>query len=182
VVDAPQFELDGRVPGLDHGVAAPTRACHELGDTKPLAGLPERPSRVFAALVGMEDDAGHAAAAHRHRHGQRAVSQLGVVVVADGEPDYGPGSHEQDRVQVQLAFTGADLGAVAVPFLVDRRRRECRFTRSGARRRPLPGRVVDRRFLSCRASRPSSSISPATVFSLTRHPASRRSAVIRGEP
>jgi len=57
-----------------------------------------------------------------------------------------------------------------------------RFTRSGARHRPLPGRVVDLRFFSRLAARPSSRISPATVFSLTRHPAARRSAVIRGDP
>ena len=44
------------------------------------------------------------------------------------------------------------------------------------------GRVVALRFFFRRAARPSSRISPATVFSLTRHPASLRSAVIRGEP
>jgi hypothetical protein len=57
-----------------------------------------------------------------------------------------------------------------------------RRTRSGARHRPLPGRVVDRRFFLRRAARPSSRINAATVFWLTRHPASRRSAVIRGDP
>jgi hypothetical protein len=41
---------------------------------------------ALAALVGVEDDAGHGAAADRHRHGQRAVGQPGVVVLAEGEP------------------------------------------------------------------------------------------------
>ena len=54
--------------------------------------------------------------------------------------------------------------------------------RSGARHRPRPGRVVLlRRFLT-RARKPSSRMITATVFSLTRQPASRSSAVIRGEP
>jgi hypothetical protein len=57
-----------------------------------------------------------------------------------------------------------------------------RFTRSGARQRPFPGRVVALRFFLLRAARPSSRITAATVSSLTRQPASRRSAVIRGEP
>ena len=83
---------------------------------------------------------------------------------------------------MQLALTGADLGAVAVPFLVDPLRGEVPFTRSGARQRPLLGRVVDLRRLLRRAARPCSRISAATVFSLTDQPASRRSAVIRGAP
>jgi hypothetical protein len=57
-----------------------------------------------------------------------------------------------------------------------------RLTRSGARQRPFPCRVVDRRFFFRRAARPSSRITAATVFSLTFHPDSRRSAVIRGDP
>jgi hypothetical protein len=57
-----------------------------------------------------------------------------------------------------------------------------RRTWSGARHRPLPGRVVAlRRFLR-RAARPCSRISTATVFSLTFQPASRSAAVIRGDP
>jgi hypothetical protein len=46
----------------------------------------------------------------------------------------------------------------------------------------LPGRVVDLRFFFRRAARPCSRITAATVFSLTVHPAARRSAVIRGDP
>ena len=57
-----------------------------------------------------------------------------------------------------------------------------RPTRSGARHRPLPGRVVCRRRRGGRARSPCSAISSATVFSLTRQPAARSSAVIRGEP
>ena len=57
-----------------------------------------------------------------------------------------------------------------------------RLTRSGAFHRPFPGRVVALRFFLRRAARPISAISAATVFLLTRQPASCRSAVIRGEP
>jgi hypothetical protein len=57
-----------------------------------------------------------------------------------------------------------------------------RRTRSGARHRPLPGRVVALRFFFRRAARPSSAITAATVFSLTCQPSSRRSAAIRGDP
>ena len=57
-----------------------------------------------------------------------------------------------------------------------------RLTRSGARQRPFPGRVVDRRFFFRLAARPCSRMIAATVFVLTVHPASRRSAVIRGDP
>src|SRR5436190_19847147 len=42
---------------------------------------------ALAAAVGMHDHAGHGTAAHRHRHGQRAVGQAGVVVLAEGEPE-----------------------------------------------------------------------------------------------
>jgi len=57
-----------------------------------------------------------------------------------------------------------------------------RLIRSGARHRPFPGRVVHLRLRFCRAARPNSPIKPATVLLLTRQPASRRSAVIRGDP
>jgi hypothetical protein len=53
------------------------------------------------------------------------------------------------------------------------RPRHARPIRSGARHRPRPCRVVCRRLLRRRAASPSSRISAATVFSLTRHPASR---------
>ena len=58
-----------------------------------------------------------------------------------------------------------------------------RPTRSGARHRPFPGRVVPLRPpRPGRAARPCSRISAATVFSLTRQPASRSALVIRGDP
>jgi hypothetical protein len=57
-----------------------------------------------------------------------------------------------------------------------------RLTRSGARQRPLPGRVVARRRFLRLAARFCSRSSAATVFSLTRHPLSRRSAVILAAP
>ena len=57
-----------------------------------------------------------------------------------------------------------------------------RLTRSGARHRPFPGRVVALRPFLRRAASPISRISAATVFSLTAHPASLSAAVIRGDP
>ena len=58
-----------------------------------------------------------------------------------------------------------------------------RFTRYGARHRPFPCRVVCLRpFRPGRAARPCSRIRPATVFWLTRQPASRSAAVTRGAP
>jgi hypothetical protein len=45
-----------------------------------------RPAVYSAALIGVHDDAGHLPAAHRHRHGQRPVGQLRVVMLAQGEP------------------------------------------------------------------------------------------------
>jgi hypothetical protein len=50
---------------------------------------------AFAALVGVEDDAGHGAAAHRYRHGQRAVGKPGAVLLAEREPQHPPRSHVQ---------------------------------------------------------------------------------------
>jgi hypothetical protein len=57
-----------------------------------------------------------------------------------------------------------------------------RLTRSGARQRPFPGRVADLRLFLRRAARPCSRMIAPTVFWLTVHPASRRSAVIRDDP
>ncbi len=57
-----------------------------------------------------------------------------------------------------------------------------RLTRSGARHRPFPGRVVALRRFFGRAARPISAITAATVFLLTRQPRSCRSAVSMGDP
>jgi hypothetical protein len=43
---------------------------------------------ALAALVGVHDDAGHGTAAHRHRHHQRTVGQLRVVVLAQRESQH----------------------------------------------------------------------------------------------
>ena len=56
------------------------------------------------------------------------------------------------------------------------------LTRSEARQRPLPGRVVDLRRFRRRAVRPCLRISAATVFWLTAQPSSRSSAVILDAP
>jgi hypothetical protein len=59
------------------------------------------------------------AAAHRYGHGQRAVGQLRVVALAEGEPQHPAGGHIQHRDQVQPALAGGDLGAVAEPLAVE---------------------------------------------------------------
>jgi len=83
---------------------------------------------------------------------------------------------------MQLALAGADLGCVAVPFLIDPLGSEVPFdqirgtpaTRSGPGGRPASPAAPRRQ--AC------SRISAATVFSLTLTPASHRSAVILGAP
>lgn len=62
--------------------------------------------------------------AHRHRHGQRPVGQLRVVLLAQREPQDPARAHVKHRVKVELAFIGGDLGAVAVPLAVDGARAE----------------------------------------------------------
>src|SRR4051794_2264423 len=89
--------------------------------TPLLIGVLRRPlESALTALVAVEDHAGDRlpATAHRDRHGQRIVGQLGVVVLAEGEPDDAPRTHVQHRVQEQLALVGDDLGAVAVPLAI----------------------------------------------------------------
>src|SRR2546421_5019802 len=78
----------------------------------------------FAALVGVEPNAGHLAAAHRDGHGQRAVGERRVMPLAQGESQHPAGGHIQDRDQVQPALIGGDLGAVTEPFAVQRSRWE----------------------------------------------------------
>jgi hypothetical protein len=48
-----------------------------------------------------------------------AGSQVGVVVLAQGEPDDPPRAHVQHRVEVELALVGGDLGAIAIPLVVE---------------------------------------------------------------
>jgi hypothetical protein len=74
---------------------------------------------ALAALVAVEYRAGHRAAADSHRHGQRAVSQLCVVMGAEREPDDPARAHVQHRIEVELALGCLDLSAVAVPAAVD---------------------------------------------------------------
>ena len=89
VLDAAQLELHGRVPRLDHRVIQRRPGpAHRLADGQPLACGPEQPRGVLAALVGVHDDPGYLPASHRHRHGQRAVGQLRVVMLRQGEPQY----------------------------------------------------------------------------------------------
>lgn len=105
------------------------------------------------------------------------------MVLAEREADQAPRSHVQHRGQVELALVGDELGAVRVPLLIHRGRREIPADQV---RCPPPSLartsgVCLRRFLG-RATSRWSRIIFATVFSLTRQPASRRSSVIRGEP
>jgi hypothetical protein len=79
---------------------------------------------ALAAAIGVHNDAGDLPAAEGHRHDQGAVGQLGIVVLAEGEPEHPAGGHVQHRGQVELAFCGLDLCAVAVPLGVDLLRRE----------------------------------------------------------
>ena len=55
---------------------------------RALARLPECFRGVFTALIGVQDDARYLSAAHRHGHGQRAVGQLRVMVLAQREPQH----------------------------------------------------------------------------------------------
>jgi hypothetical protein len=57
-----------------------------------------RPAVYSAALISVQDHAGHRAAAHRHRHRQRPVSQLGAVMLPEGEPDDPARAHVQHRI------------------------------------------------------------------------------------
>src|SRR5680860_1679912 len=74
----------------------------------------------------MEDDPGDGllAAADRDRHLQRGDGQVGVVVLAQGEPDDAPRTHVQHAVQVELALVGGNLGAIPVPLAIHRGGRE----------------------------------------------------------
>src|SRR5690242_9364172 len=54
-----------------------------------------------------------------HGHGQRAVGQLRVVMLAEREAKDPPGGHIQYRGQVELALPGGNLGAIPIPLAVD---------------------------------------------------------------
>jgi hypothetical protein len=138
----------------------------------------------LAALIGVEDDPGDdlLAAPDGDRHHQCRICQSGVVVLAQGEADEPPGGDIEHAVRVQLALGGGDLGAVAVPLAVELLGGELPPDQVGCAPGAPPGRVVLFRRRFGRACRPCSRMSSAMVFSLTRQPASRRSAVIRGAP
>jgi putative transposase len=77
------------VLGLDHRVVqGRAGSAHRLADAHPLARLAEDPGGVLAAAVGVHDYAGDLAAPHCHRHRQRSVGQLRVVVLGQGEPQH----------------------------------------------------------------------------------------------
>jgi hypothetical protein len=54
-------------------------AAHRLPHAHPLARLAEHPGGVLAALIGVQDDARHLAAAQRHCHRHRGVGRLRVA-------------------------------------------------------------------------------------------------------
>jgi len=101
---------------------------------------------VYSAgsLVGVEYDPRHrlCAAADRDRHLQRPTGQSGIMMVRHGEAENPPRPHIEHRVQVQLAFTGDDLGAVAKPLLVELVRSKLAFhqVRSAPSAAAGPGR------------------------------------------
>ena len=66
----------------------PTRARPSTGKCPAARRRPGTGSRCTRAPVGVHDDAGHRAAAHRYRHHQRAVGQVRVVVLTQGEPQH----------------------------------------------------------------------------------------------
>ena len=98
------------------------------------------PGGVFAALVGVQDHAGHLAAAHRDRHRQRAVGQLARRGARPGRtrgsagrpcPAPRPGSSLPSSVAISVP-SPYHLRLICVAG-------KSRLTRSGARHRPLPG-------------------------------------------
>jgi hypothetical protein len=61
---------------------------HRLADLQARTGGAEQARGVLAAAVGVHDHAGYLASAHGHRHRQRPVGQLRVVVFRQREPHY----------------------------------------------------------------------------------------------
>ena len=128
------------------------------------------------ARLGKHDDPGHLPAADRRRHGQGAVSQLRVVMLRAN-----PSTRREATSSTEARWSLPSPVGISVPSPYYLTLTYCagksRLTRSGARHRPLPGRVVALRFFFRRAARPSSRITAATVFLLIAQPSSRRSAV-----
>src|SRR3954454_19434550 len=124
-------------------------------------------SGVLAALVGAHEHVGQGVlpAADRDGHLQGCLGEVGVVVLAEGEPNDPPPAHVQYRVQIELALVGSDRGAVAVPLVVEPIGCESRPIRSGS---PPPGlRVGLLALLAPPSGKPELRIGAATVFSLT---------------
>jgi hypothetical protein len=95
----------------------------------------------------VEHHAGHLAAAHRHRHGQRPIGQLRVVALAEGNPS----TRREATSRTETRWSLPSPVRISVPS-PNHLRLICwagksRLTRSGARQRPVPGRVVERRRL-----------------------------------
>ena len=86
----------------DRVVQRRARPAHDWRMPSRWQAIRNRP-RCTRCLIGVHDHAGHGTAAHRHCHGQRAVGQVGVVVLAEGEPEDPARAHVQHAVQVQLA-------------------------------------------------------------------------------
>ena len=89
---------------------------HRLDHPEVAAGGGERARGVFAALVGVEDDPGDAAAADGGGHPQRGHRELGVVPVAHREAEQPAGEQVLHRGQIQLALAGRDLGQIPAPL------------------------------------------------------------------
>ena len=105
------------------------------------------------------------------------------MMLAEGELDAPPGMQVQHRREVENPF----IGGISVRSPHHRTSGRSGWLKSrpgasGALRADLSRLVVDRQECFALATRCGSAITAATVFSLTRHPRSRRSAVIRGDP
>ena len=106
VLELAELELQRRVPAPDDRVVhRRAHPAHGLLDAYPTTGGLEVFRGVLAALVGMQNHPGDGvlAPADCDRHLQPGLGQVGVAVLADGEPDDAARPHVQHRVQVELA-------------------------------------------------------------------------------
>ena len=158
--------------------------------TRPV--LRRRVESGLAALIGMQDHAvdGLLAAAHRDRHRQRGIGQLGVVVLAQGEADDPPRAHVQHAVQVQLALVGDDLGAVGVPLSVqllggevpaDQVRRRLTAPPGPGGGPPAPFRPGDQALRAQQCGDGVLADSPARLTQIGGDPRGAVAALVRGE-
>src|SRR4051794_35507452 len=78
-------------------------------------------SGVLAALVGAHEHVGQGVlpAADRDGHLPGCLGEVGVVVLAEGEPNDPPPAQAHSGAQVDRALVGSDGGAVVVPLVLE---------------------------------------------------------------